>query len=231
MKQYNDWVEKERAWIEEIDRKTKAAIIKYGVLTIIGCVVVLGAIGLLAGGTPSISGMLHNMLIGLGFGVFVMLLTLCLTVSKPSKRYMKSLNKTTEALTPGDRENMASQMLSPDVICINYKAVDKTEERILISQDYLISSSAKGEFVLVKLRSVDRIETDIRDTSYVVRTNGTRLTVNDAVFVICFYYRSISDGEKKMADAVCVFPDRATRDRVVEYIMQRNQERSVLYNE
>lgn len=221
MDHYNGWVEKERAWIEEIDRKTKAAIIKYSVLTVVGCVVVLGAIGLLAGGTPSISGMLHNMLIGLGFGVLVMIFALGLTVKKPSKRYMKSLIEISEALTPGDRENMASQMLSPDVICIDYKAVDKTEERILLSQDYLISSSAKGEFVLVELNEVDRIETDIRDTSYIVRTNGTRMTVNDAVFVICFYYRS-ADVKKNMADAVCVFPDRRTRDQVVEYILQRS---------
>lgn len=229
---YNEWVEKEQAWIEEIDRKTKAAILKYGALTIAGCVVVLGAIGLLAGGTPSISGMLHNMLIGLGFGVFVMLLTLCLTVKKPSKRYMKSLQEITGALSPGEREELATQMLSPDVIRVDYKAVDKTEERILLSQDFLISSSGKGEFVLIRLRSVDRIETDLRDTSYIVRTNGTRLTVNDAVFVICFYYRSISDGGKqKMADAVCVFPDRTTRDRVVEYIVRRDQERSGLYDE
>ena len=222
MNYYNDWVEKERTWIEEIDRKTKAAIMKYSVLTIVGCVVVLGAIGLLAGETLSVSGMLQNMLIGLGFGVVVMIFALCLTVRKPSKRYLKSLKEITDALTPGDRENMASQMLSPDVICVNYKAVDKTEERILLSQDYLISSSAKGEFVLVDLNEVDRIETDIRDTSYIVRTNGTRVTVNDAVFVICFYFRS-ADVKKSMADAVCVFPDRKTRDQVVEYILQRSK--------
>ena len=221
MNHYTDWVEKERAWIEEMDRKTKAAIIKYCGLMILGCVVVLGAIGLLAGGTPDVSAMVKNMLIGLGFGVLATLFVLCLMVKKPSKPYMKRLQAATEAMTPGDRENMASQMLSPDVICVNFKAVDKTEERILISEDYLISSSAKGEFVLVKLREVDRLETDLRDTSYIVRTNGTRLTVNDAVFVICFYYRKIADGKKDMADAVCVFPDRKTRDQVVQYILQR----------
>ena len=222
MNHYNDWVEKERAWIEEMDRKTRAAIIKYCGLTIVGCVVVLGAIGLLATGTPSIPGMLRNMLIGLGFGVVVSIFALCLMVIKPSKPYMKRLNAITEALTPGDRENLASQMSSSDVICVNYKAVDKTEERILLSQDYLISSSAKGEFVLVKLREVERIETDIRDTSYIVRTNGTRVTMNDAVFVICFYYRDMSGEAKKMADAVCVFPERETRDQVVAYILQRS---------
>lgn len=222
MNYYNEWVEKERSWIEEIDRKTKAAILKYSLLTVVGCVVVFGAIGLLAGDTLSISGMLQNMLIGLGFGAVVMIIALCMTVKKPSKRYMKTLTSITEALTPGDREKLALQMTSPDVICINYKAVDKTEERICLSQDYLISSSAKGEFVLVELNEVDRIETDIRDTSYVVRTNGTRLTVSDAVFVICFYYRAVGEVEKDMADAVCVFPDRKTRDQVVDYILQRS---------
>ena len=144
MKQYyNEWVEKEQAWIGEIDRKTRSAIMKYGVLTVVGCVVVLGAIGLLAGGAPSVSGMLHNMLIGLGFGVLVMLLALCLTAKKPSKRYMKSLRETTGALSPGERESLASQMLSPDVIRVNYRAADKTEERVLLSQDYLISSSSR----------------------------------------------------------------------------------------
>ena len=219
-----DWIKKEQAWIEEIDRKTTASIVKYCALTIVGCVVVLGAIGLLAGGTPSIPGMLRNMLIGLAFGVLVSIFALCLTVRKPSKPYMKRLKDALEPLSLDEREKIASQMLSPDVLSVHYKAVDKTEERILLSRDYLLSSSAKGEFVLVNLREVDRIETDIRDTSYVVRTNGTRLTVNDAVFVICFYYKATADEKKDMADAVCVFPDRQTRDQVVEAILRRCEE-------
>ena len=224
MDNYTKWVEKEQAWIEEIDRKTKAMIIKYCGLMIVGCIVVLGAIGLLAGGTVDIAGMLRNMLFGLIFGVVVAILTICLTVRKPSKPYMKRLKESTEALTPGEREEMASQMLSQDVVCFNYKAVDKTEERILLSQNYLLSSSAKGEFVLVNLNQLDRIETDLRDTSYIVRTNGTRVTVNDAVFVITFFYKKISDGKKEEADAVCVFPDRQTRDEVVRYIQERTAE-------
>ena len=78
--------------------------------------------------------------------------------------------------------------------------------------------------MLVNLKQLDRIETDLRDTSYIVRTNGTRMTVNDAVFVILFYYKKISDGKKQDADAVCVFPDRNTRDQVVQYIQERTAE-------
>lgn len=224
MDNYTKWVEKERAWIEEIDKKTKAMIIKYCGLTFLGIEAALGALGLLAGGGIDIAGMLQNLLFGLIFGVFVVVFALCLMVRKPSKPYMKRLKERTEALTSGEREEMASQMLSTDVICVNYKAVDKTEERILISQSYLLSSSAKGEFTLVNLNQLDRIETDLRDTSYIVRTNGTRMTVNDAVFVITFFYKKISDGKKESADAVCVFPDRQTRDQVVRYIQERTAE-------
>ena len=224
MDNYTKWVEKEQAWIEEIDRKTKAMIIKYFVLAFLGVEVALGALGLLAAGGIDIQGMLQNLLYGLIFGVLMMIFALIMMVRKPSKPYMKRLKEGTEALTPADREEMASQMLSSDVICVNYKAVDKTEERILLSQDYLLNSSAKGEFVLVNLRQLDRIETDLRDTSYIVRTNGTRMTVNDAVFVILFYYKKISDGKKQDADAVCVFPDRNTRDQVVQYIQERTAE-------
>ena len=224
MDNYTKWLEREQAWIEEIDRKTKAMIIKYCGLTFLGIEVALGALGLLAGGSIDIAGMLQNLLFGLIFGVLVVVFALCLMVKKPSKPYMKRMKESTEALTPGEREEMASQMLSPDVISVNYKAVDKTEERILISQNYLLSSSAKGEFVLVNLNRLDRIETDLRDTSYIVRTNGTRVTVNDAVFVITFFYKKISDGKKENADAVCVFPDRQTRDQVVRYIQERTAE-------
>lgn len=220
MDNYTRWLQKEQAWIEEIDRKTKAMIIKYCGLTFLGIEVALGALGLLAGGGIDIEGMLHNLLFGLIFGAAVVVFALCLMVRKPSKPYMKRLTAATEALTPGDREEMASQMLSPDVKCFNYKAVDKTEERILLSKSYLLSSSAKGEFILVNLNQLDRIETDLRDTSYIVRTNGTRVTVNDAVFVILFYYKKISDGKKQDADAVCVFPDRQTRDEVVRCIQE-----------
>ena len=224
MDNYTKWVEKEQAWIEEIDRKTKAMIIKYFVLAFLGIEVALGALGLLAAGGIDIQGMLQNLLYGLIFGVLMMIFALCMMVRKPSKPYMKRLKEGTEALTPADREEMASQMLSSDVISVNYKAVDKTEERILLSQNYLLNSSAKGEFVLVNLKQLDRIETDLRDTSYIVRTNGTRVTVNDAVYVILFYYKKISDGKKQAADAVCVFPDRNTRDQVVQYIQERTAE-------
>ena len=224
MDNYTKWVEKEQAWIEEIDRKTKAMIIKYFVLAFLGIEVALGALGLLAAGGIDIQGMLQNLLYGLIFGVLMMIFALLMMVRKPSKPYLKRLKEGTEALTPADREEMASQMLSPDVISVNYKAVDKTEERILLSQNYLLNSSAKGEFVLVNLKQLDRIETDLRDTSYIVRTNGTRVTVNDAVYVILFYYKKISDGKKQAADAVCVFPDRNTRDQVVRYIQERTAE-------
>ena len=224
MDNYTKWVEKEQAWIEEIDRKTKAMIIKYFGLAFLGIEVALGALGLLAAGGIDIQGMLQNLLYGLIFGVLMMIFALIMMVRKPSKPYMKRLKEGTESLTPADREEMASQMLSSDVISVNYKAVDKTEERILLSQDYLLNSSAKGEFVLVNLKQLDRIETDLRDTSYIVRTNGTRVTVNDAVYVILFYYKKISDGKKQDADAVCVFTDRTTRDEVVRCIQERTEE-------
>ena len=224
MDNYTKWIEKEQAWIEEIDRKTKAMIIKYFALAFLGIEVALGALGLLAAGGIDIQGMLQNLLYGLIFGVLMMIFALIMMVRKPSKPYMKRLKEGTEALTPADREEMAAQMLSSDVKTFNYKAEDKTEERILLSRDYLLSSSAKGEFVLVNLKQLDRIETDLRDTSYIVRTNGTRVTVNDAVYVILFYYKKISDGKKQDADAVCVFPDRTTRDEVVRCIQERTEE-------
>ena len=224
MDNYTKWIEKEQAWIEEIDRKTKAMIIKYFALAFLGIEVALGALGLLAAGGIDIQGMLQNLLYGLIFGVLMMIFALIMMVRKPSKPYMKRLKEGTESLTPADREEMAAQMLSSDVKTFNYKAVDKTEERILLSRDYLLSSSAKGEFVLVNLKQLDRIETDLRDTSYIVRTNGTRVTVNDAVYVILFYYKKISDGKKQDADAVCVFPDRTTRDEVVRCIQERTEE-------
>lgn len=223
MDNYTKWLEKEQAWIEEVDRKTRSMTLKYCGLMIVGCVVVLGAIGLFAGETMDIAAMLQNMLIGLIFGVVVALLTFFLT-GKPSKRYMKWQKEGVEALTPGEREEMATQMLSPDVICINHAGTDKTEKRILISQNYLISSSTRGEFTLVNLKQLDRIETDLRDTSYTVRTNGMRMKVNDAIFVISFYYKKISSGKKEYEDAVCTFTDRQIRDQVVQYIQERTAE-------
>lgn len=223
MDNYTKWLEKEHAWIEEVDRKTRSMTLKYCGLMIVGCVVVLGAIGLFAGETMDIAAMLQNMLIGLIFGVVVALLTFFLT-GKPSKRYMKWQKEGVEALTPGEREEMATQMLSPDVICINHAGTDKTEKRILISQNYLISSSTRGEFTLVNLKQLDRIETDLRDTSYTVRTNGMRMKVNDAIFVISFYYKKISSGKKEYEDAVCTFTDRQIRDQVVQYIQERTAE-------
>lgn len=220
MDNYTRWMEKEQEWISQMEQETKSSLVKYCALCVVGCVVVFGAIGLLANG--QISDMLHNIIFGLIFGIVVsVIVAIYILLTLPAKPYMKKLRKETEEnLTPAEREKLASQMLSSDVRCVNYKDSDKTKERVLVTKDFLLSASARAGFMLIKLDQVDRMETDVRDISTTTRTNGAKITITNEVYVIGFHYKSEKSGKSTGADAVCSFPAREIRDQVLQYIQE-----------
>lgn len=220
MDNYARWLEKEQEWIGQMEQETKSSLVKYCALCVVGCVVVFGAIGLLANG--QISDMLHNVIFGLIFGLVVsVIVAIYILLTLPAKPYMKKLRKETEEnLTPAEREKLASQMLSSDVRCVNYRDSDKTKERVLVTKDFLLSSSARAGFMLVKLDQIERLETDVRDITTTTRTNSAKIAITNQVFVIGFHYKQMEGTKTNGADAVCAFPAREIRDQVLQYMRE-----------
>lgn len=89
---YAKWLENEKNWIDDIEKKSKRERNLWSLLLLVGCIVFFGAIGLLASGSIGIDGMLRNILFGFIFGVVcVIFIWIMMLAYYPSKRYMINL--------------------------------------------------------------------------------------------------------------------------------------------
>lgn len=221
MDSYAKWLETEQALIEQTTQENKALTLKTGILCVPACMVILGVIGLTTGG---ISGMLQNMLWGLIFGVFVALFVLLLT-PKPRKRHAKTLEMYMKELTPEEKEEFGSQMLSPDVRTMSFKDTDKTKTLIKISKSFLVVNYFTGDFRLERLDKVAKIETAIVDMSVTARSNGMRMRVNNEAYGVEFYYKKPDGSIPKLFDSRCAFPTRELRGQAMLYIKEAVNQR------
>ena len=217
MDNYNKWLEKEQEWIDQMAKETKSSAIKVGLLCIPACAVIFGLIGILSGG--GISAMFLNALWGAVFGVVIAPFMLFL-MPRPRKFYAKALEQYAKTLNSEEREMLGSQMLSPDVRCIDYKSVTKVKAKVMITQSFLISNTAQGFFALVKLDQVDQILTDVRDMSFTTRSHGVSIHSYDEEYSIEFRYKKPAGVVSKDADITLVFPTTEIRSEVMRYIKE-----------
>ena len=221
MDNYAKWLETEQALVEQTTQENKALTIKTSILCVPACVVILGVIGLTTGG---ISGMLQNMLWGLIFGVFVALFVLLLS-PKPRKRHAKTLEMYMKELTPEEKEEFGSQMLSPDVKIMNYKDVNKMNSQVKITKSFFVINHGTGAFQLDRLDKVAKIKTSVVDMSATARSNGIRMRINDEAYGIEFYYKKPNRILPKLFDTRCVFPTRELRGQALLYIKEAVNQR------
>lgn len=219
---YEQWLKQENAWIEESEKKLKESLVKYSVMIIAGCTVGFGAIGIVSG--AGISGMLSNMLIGLIFGaVGTVIFVLCMMASLPAKKYSKEIEReVTQKLSSSEKEEMASQMLGIDK-ADSYRMVtgiceDKTERKVAVSRDYMISSNSRGFISLVCLKNVERVECDIHNGQIVSRGGGVKVTEHYTNYTIDFIYKSSGEANTKRDE--WSFESREMRDKVLAYMKE-----------
>lgn len=223
---YTKWLENEKKWIDEIERKAKRDRNLYSPLIVIGCVVFFGAIGLFASGSINVSGMLHNMLFGSIFGIVCVLFFWLMMFSYyPAKRYMKSLKAQIEdVLTPGEREDFASQMLGAegevkDILWTTGKWYEGiTKWRVRITGDYALETCGRGWAQLVQLRKVANIEVDERENMMIIWGSGFRMRMTSKVYLILFYYQKYANGEKGKSNKEFIFERRDIRGEVSHYL-------------
>ena len=215
MDNYVRWMEQELEWITQAEKEKKASLPKFCIWCVLICMIFLGVIALLAGG--GIVGMLQNMLSGIIFGAVVSLITTGLMLLLlPSKAFMERLKMVTEKkLTPEEREELASQMLSPDVRCVEYKEEDK--RRVRISKDYMLLTTSSGIFSLIKLGNFYRLQKDTGTLPFNIfnfKIRDSRLRNLNKYYTIEFYYQDVDRGE------LCTFESSEVRDQVMRHIQE-----------
>lgn len=218
---YTEWLEKEKAWIDEAERKIKKKNLISLPIVVVGFVVVLGAIGILSGG--GVAGMLQNALIGLIAGiVFAPLFYLLMMSSYPSKRFMKAMKAEIEnTLSPAELASFAEQMNDTALLQnISWIDKDKTEERVRISRDYALKTSSAGTAVLVQLQKVDQVEIDAEEYTITTRSSGFRVSQTAVVYPIQFYYKKINTEKKRTYDKAFSFESRERRDQILACIQK-----------
>lgn len=212
---YEKWLEEEKEWVNEAEKKCKRDTWRYSLLTLAGCVVVLGAIGLFAAGID-IQGMLRNMLIGFVVGIIMVLFIFMMTKPTwPAKRYMQHLKiQIEDVLSAAEREEFATQMLGNDVKRISWIGEEKTEEKVLVTKDYALRVTGRGGAVMVQLQKVKRIEVDVKEYTVTTRSGGFKVQQTETVYPMYFYYQQPSEGNKEKCDKEFTFARREERERV-----------------
>lgn len=223
---YTKWLESEKKWIDEIERKAKRDRNLYSPLIVIVCVVFFGAIGLFASGSIDINGMLHNMLFGFIFGIVCVLFTWLLMISYyPAKRYMRSIKEQIEdVLSPEEREEFASQMLGAegevkDISWTTGKWYDGiTKWRVQITKDYAFQACGRGGVQMVQFRKVSDIAVDERENTVVSWGGGIKIRMTTKIYLMLFYYQKLANGEKGKSDKEFMFERREIREEVSHYL-------------
>ncbi len=216
---YTKWLEKEKAWIDEAERKIKKKNLISLPIVVAGFVVVLGAIGILVGG--GVAGMLQNALIGLIAGiVFAPLFYLLMMSSYPAKRFMKAMKAEIEdTLSPAELANFAEQMNDTALLqTISWIDKDKTEERVRISRDYALKTSSAGIAVLVQLQKVEHVEIDVEEYTVTTRGGGFKVSQTAVMYPIQFYYKKVNTEKKRTYDKALDFESRERRDEILACI-------------
>lgn len=226
---YSKWLEREKNWINEKEKKYKKDILKYSLLGLVGAMVVFGAIGLLAGGSLDIKGMLQNILIIGIFGIVFILMMLILTKSSlPAKKYIRNLKSEIEdVLSPEEREKFACQMLGIEGNIKNITWLrdgileGKLEERVAVTEDYALRTSADGIAVMVQLQKVKNIETKVDEDSMIIRSGGFKVRSTMVFYPMNFYYWKSSVDDKNNPDKVFMFTKREPREELSHYLHER----------
>lgn len=218
---YTKWLEKEKAWIDEAERKIKKKNLISLPIVVVAFVVVLGAIGILSGG--GVDRMLQNALIGLVAGIVCApLFYLLMMSSYPAKRFMKAMKAEIEnTLSPAELESFAEQMNdTASLQNISWIDKDKTEERVRISKDYALKTSSAGGAVLVQLQKVEQVEIDAEEFTVTTRSGGFRVSQTTVVYPMQFYYKKVNPGKKRTYDKAFSFESRERRDQILACIQK-----------
>lgn len=228
---YKKWMDREEAWSRKINEKQKKTLVTYLVCTPVASVVVLFAIGLLAGGGMELA--VSNMKYGAMFGAGIDLLMLLIMLpTMPGKRYKKQLLKTIAKELPSEseQEEFAAQMAGEygpgTVECISWKSKMTGEEQVWVTKDYILRTTGTGNVQLILLKKAGEIELDAHTYTHTAGSKDLKVRYKTTQYPIIF--RPHRDGSKPAgwkeklldSDPSLVFDSREIRDKVVQAIQR-----------
>lgn len=216
--QYLRWLDEEKEWFKKNKEKKT---IQYSVLALAACVVVLAAIGLLAGGGVVL--MLKNAAIGLVAGCVVDLIIIILTGKKDlPDEYVENLRiEVDNLLTAEEKEQLAKQMEEltkcgdGGIFC--WLDSGAAGRRLRISRDYALYTSERCNVTLIELRRVERIEVGEHMERYLGKDGEVVTSLKSGVYPAFFFYK---DGKGKIHDVVIEFCKKSVRDDAVRLIQR-----------
>lgn len=223
---FNQWMQQEEAWAEEIEARRRKKTWITAAVTFVLCVAAVAGIGFLGAGVEA---GINNIKYGVIFGIFsVGIFVLVMLCGSYKKLYMKSLKKeigkelTTDAL----KEEFAEAMLdkaSGSSRCLEFAWQKGAEsDRFCTASRFAVLRGVKP--CIVQLDKVERIELD--ELTFKTTSNIGDYKVKTAYtsYPIFFYYRQAGavDKKKQKVDKLISFPSTALRDQAI-HMMQEKQ--------
>lgn len=215
---YNRWLNREMEWIKQERKQANGRAALLAVAIAVAMPLLSLIFGLTSGAPDFWSGAPASLLIGACIG-FVTWISVFL--SRAAVRYEKNIKSCVESMTQSDRENMARQMLGEDpevkVREINWKGIMEGHNAAHITRDYLTLSGDKGSFQLVQLWKTERIETDVKVSTYRASGGGMNLRMSTEEYPLGFFYR---ENQTENPDDGYVFEKSEWRDAVLKAIKE-----------
>lgn len=215
---YNRWLEKEMAWIKQERKQANGRAALLGVAIAVAMPLISLIFGYTSGEPDFWRGAPASLLIGACIG-FITWISVFL--SRATVRYEKNIQRSLESMTQSDRENMARQMLGEDpevkVREVNWKGIMEGHHVAHITRDYLTFSGDKGSFELVHLWKTERIETDVKQSTYRASGGGMSLRLSTEEYPVGFFYRG---NQTDQQDSDYVFEKSEWRDAVLKAIRE-----------
>ncbi len=218
---FDRWLKKEMEWISGEKESERKKAYLYSVL-VAAAILLIAIVSRLTGGVSPqdfTKGLLPSLLIGILMGLVCLLFQLW-NLGIGTKRYGKNVEKVIEqTLSQTERENFARQMLGEDsettVREVDWSSAMEGHTVARVTKDYLTFADNKGFFWIAQLWKTERIELDVKDSSFRVRTGGASIRVADESYPMCLYYKG---NQTETSDFSFVFSKREWRDNVLEAV-------------
>lgn len=215
---YNRWLEKEMEWIKQERKQANGRAALLAVAIALICPIISIICGLASGAPDFWTGAPASLLIGACIGLVTWI---CVFFSRAVIRYEKNIQICLESMTQSDRETMARQMLGEDPEAkereVKWKGILEGHKKAHITRDYLTFSDEKGSFLLVHLWKTERIETDVKQTTYRASGGGMSMRMSTEEYPVGFYYQG---NQTDKQDSDYVFYKSEWRDAVLRAIRE-----------
>ena len=213
---YTKWVEREKNWINEKEKKLKKDTLIYSPLVIVILAILCGGIGIWVG--KDMAGVLQNALMGACMGIVgIPNFFFLMQFSFPAKRYMGNLKEQIEdVLSPAEREEFAFLLYQTSEMQIYLK--EKQRRKCGLRRTMHCRQHQMEQFPWYNFKKVEKIVMNVREYTAKTRGEGLKILQTSTVYPMYFYYRKSEKEKTKEYDRELSFGKREDRKLVAYYL-------------